>query len=221
MNSNKLWTFGDSFTEGVFDSQIEKLTQIYGYSPVSWTEILASKLNLTLENISKGGISNYEILGNILENLPNIKKGDVVIISDTIPIRTFGYNTKHDKMISFNNEFFIMEDSNDELDTLSFDDKKILIDYVSTFILKYEDKWIKYWNSEFKKIVDICLSNEIECFYWSHLQWKNFTCLSKETNGLIEDDHWGSEGNKKFADYLYNRILNKDYYDNINFDNLI
>jgi len=172
--TNKLWTFGDSFTEGVFHNIIYELFKIYGYSPVIWPEIVSSKLNLELRNISKGGISNNEILSNILEFLPQIKKGDIVIISDTIPLRTFGYDYINNKMSSFNNEVFEIKNSKfDEFpNSLKFEDKKILMDYVSNFILKYENKWIKYWENEFKKIIDIFLSNEIECYYWSHKYWK-------------------------------------------------
>lgn len=222
MNSNNLWTFGDSFTQGVFEGQIDKLSQVYGYLPTNWPDIIASKLNLNLNNISKGGISNYEILSNILQYLPDIKKGDVVVISDTIPIRTFGYNHIQNKMTSFNNEIFIMEGGDDELiNSFENTDKKILLDYISNFIIKYEDKWIEYWEFEFKKIIDICLSNGIDCYYWSHSYWKKFSSLYSETNHIIVDDHWGARGNKEFAEYLYQRILKKDYYDTLTPNNII
>lgn len=221
--TNKLWTFGDSFTEGVFHNIIYKLFKIYGYSPVIWPEIVSSELNLKLRNISNGGISNNEILSNILEFLPQIKKGDIVIISDTIPVRTFGYDYINNKMSSFNNEIFNIENNNlnEFPNSLKFEDKKILIDYISNFIIKYENKWIKYWEIEFKKIIDICLSNEIECYYWSHKYWKDFTSITEETNNSILDDHWGGNGNKKFSEYLIRRIHKKDYFNEIKPTNLI
>lgn len=222
MTSNNLWTFGDSFTEGVFEGQIDKLLEVYGYLPINWTSILASKLDLNLHNISKGGISNHEILSNILQHLPEIKKGDVVVISDTIPIRTFGYNHIQNKMTSFNNEIFVMEGGDDELiDSFNIGDKKILLDYILNFIVKYEMKWIEYWELELKKIIDICLSNGVECYYWSHRYWKKFSSLSLETKNIILDDHWGARGNKEFAEYLHKRILKKDYYDTLIPNNII
>ena len=75
---NTLWTFGDSFTEETFLSYRDRLIEIYGYLPKSWVSIISERLDYRVENISEGGISNQEILGNILENIPKIKNTSLI-----------------------------------------------------------------------------------------------------------------------------------------------
>jgi hypothetical protein len=209
---NKLWTFGDSFTEGVLYNYQKELIDIFGYEPKNWVDIIADKLNLEVKNISFGGLCNYEIISNILQNIPNIQKGDLVIISDTLPQRILGFNNSINKITSINTESLLKETEEFELEN-----KTILINYVHDFILKHEENWIEYWKLEFKKIVDIFLSNEIECYFWNHLKWQEFSTLFQETHKKIVDDHWGPQGCQDFSKYLLDRIYKKKYYNEIQF----
>jgi hypothetical protein len=86
---NKLWAFGDSYTAGVlpdidhFPPYIEYLKYL-GISkeefPLGWPYQLANKLNLEPSVVAVGGASNDEIIINLYQNIPNFKKGDVVIV---------------------------------------------------------------------------------------------------------------------------------------------
>lgn len=209
---NKLWTFGDSFTEGVLYNYEKELIDIFGYEPKNWVDIISDELNLEVKNISYGGLCNYEIISNILENIPNIKKGDLVIISDTLPQRILGFDNSINKITSINTESLLKQTEEFQLEN-----KTILIDYVHDFILKYEEKWNEYWKLEFKKIVDIFLSSGIECYFWNYSKWQQFSTLFQETDKKIVDDHWGPKGCQDFSKYLLNRIHKKNYYNEIQF----
>ena len=44
-----------------------------------------------LKNISEPGLSNHEITKNLITNLKDIKKGDMVIVSDSSPFRLLSF----------------------------------------------------------------------------------------------------------------------------------
>jgi lysophospholipase L1-like esterase len=84
-----LWTFGDSFTFGwglvehkwhteaakrYFDEYVDSSKD------KPWPNLLADKLNVKLENHAENGLSNYDIIDRIIEQSPNIKKGDYVVV---------------------------------------------------------------------------------------------------------------------------------------------
>ena len=61
------------------------------------------------------------------------------------------------------------------------------------------------------KTSNILQDSGINSVYWSHRLWENFTTITAETNGKVQDEHWGEGGNKDFAEFLYNEIINKNY----------
>lgn len=80
---HRLATFGCSLTfgEGLSDAQVDKKNPskaITEPSQYSWPSVLAKKLNYSLENFAKCGISNKQICQNILES--DLSKIDTVFI---------------------------------------------------------------------------------------------------------------------------------------------
>jgi hypothetical protein len=91
----KLWTFGDSFTAGhgckyEFDGNLSnqnvnshyfKLYKDYiDLDKKIWPELLSNLLDLELVNLAKNGLSNEWIADNIIANLKDISKNDIVIL---------------------------------------------------------------------------------------------------------------------------------------------
>lgn len=89
----KIWTFGDSFTQG-FPSQFDNdnpwannYCKWKGFVPKVFGEILSLKFNLELNNLGKYGSCNDEIFQKFAENAHLIKPGDVVIVGWTYSTR--------------------------------------------------------------------------------------------------------------------------------------
>ena len=91
----KLWTFGDSFTEGhgcnygVNNnfSNINKNSYYYkkygeyiDFNKKIWPELLSDLLNLELVNLGRNGLSNEWIADNIITNIKKISVNDIVIL---------------------------------------------------------------------------------------------------------------------------------------------
>ena len=79
---NKLWVFGDSYTEGfkVDEGWSKKYIDWKGYVPKVYGEFISEKFNLKLKNFGKGGTNNYQIFQNICDNIDSIKQNDIVVI---------------------------------------------------------------------------------------------------------------------------------------------
>lgn len=84
----KLWTFGDSFTFGhgcrivsniLHSPYFIKYSEYINLDKPIWPEHVAKELNLELFNYGVNGASNELILDNILDNIQNFKKGDIII----------------------------------------------------------------------------------------------------------------------------------------------
>jgi hypothetical protein len=92
---DKLWCFGDSFTaghgckyesSGTFSTQnmdnyyFRTYKDYIDETKKIWPEIVSEYFNLELINVSKNGMSNESIVDASLNNLINIKVGDIVIL---------------------------------------------------------------------------------------------------------------------------------------------
>lgn len=90
--TNKLWTFGDSFTAGIlpdidhfppYKDYLKYLGISKNEFPREWGYQLADKLGMEYETHSCGGASNQEIFFNISKNSNRFQAGDIVIINWT------------------------------------------------------------------------------------------------------------------------------------------
>ena len=83
---DKLWTFGDSFTEGHGCKSIQvpyyykKFKDYIDINKKIWPELLSDSLKLELVNLGKNGISNEWIADTIIANIKNISTNDMVIL---------------------------------------------------------------------------------------------------------------------------------------------
>lgn len=233
---NKLWTFGCSFTESLKSmyEQDLKLCQpssfidYYKYMgnsfPPMWNELLAEKLNLELENKGVGGSSNYTILSIFIQNIKNFKENDLIIIqwTSSLRFRICDYETnKFIDLLPMNidepniRKYFPYMQNREG--GIWFTE---LIEY-SQFIIEYcKSKNIKlmFWSMDDK--LDSELSNDIKDYFIHSPNGNNIEIghpiyissktnewkIKQETNGKIDDEHYGKYGNH----YLY-EILNINY----------
>lgn len=91
---NKVWTFGDSFTQGngcnPYDDYYEftKKDRFSSKKPMKiFPDLLGMSLGLEVNNFARGGASNSFILRSVVRNIDKIKKGDFVVIGYTDEFR--------------------------------------------------------------------------------------------------------------------------------------
>lgn len=81
---NKLWVFGDSFSEPFSKTYTMQWKIDYinwkGYIPKCYGEIVSDKLKLKHINLANAGTDNYTILDSIVSVLNAINANDIVII---------------------------------------------------------------------------------------------------------------------------------------------
>jgi hypothetical protein len=89
----KIWTFGDSFTQGFlpqFDPNnpwADNYCKWKGFVPKVFGEILSAKFDLELRNIGKYGSCNDDIFQRFIEHADQIKPDDIVIVGWTYATR--------------------------------------------------------------------------------------------------------------------------------------
>jgi len=200
----KLWTFGDSFTQSFSDST-DSWVKVYcdwkGYIPKVYGEILADTLQFNLMNYGRGGIDNYSIFQNVCNISDKILPNDIIIIGWTSATR-FRLVDKWGEwkpiIPKFDRNARNLEDvSNNTLE-------EILINRTK---LKYTDEvhsWIKLLNIAFPNNLVI---------HWSPLDRgvgknyiENLTKIYNESNGLIDDVHYGEVGHTQLANIFSSMI---------------
>jgi hypothetical protein len=98
----KLWCFGDSYTAGhgcrfeqigIYSKEDERSYYYNGYKNYIdfdkkiWPDLVSDSLKLELVNLGKNGLSNEWIADNIITNIKDISKNDIVILQTSLPGR--------------------------------------------------------------------------------------------------------------------------------------
>ena len=225
---NTCWYFGDSFTQSMWIDN-PSLDDFYkGKERKSWSENLSKYLNCNCKNLGYGGNSPQGIIDDFINNINKIKKGDYVFISTSPMVRTVGYDPITDKISTWNLEQIShmkhwpkhLEYKLTNTDKWTYgtpdivnDNVNIMYDYITNLTMPYEDKWEIYFENKIKNLIEYFTNNGIHMYYWSFRKWNDFTSLTKETNGLINDEHWGMIGESEFLKYMKKRIKNKHYFE--------
>jgi hypothetical protein len=215
-NKRSLWIFGDSFSV-----PFKKIEDVHpyipykGYCPKIFSDILSEELDLNLIDMSVGGCSNQTILHTYIKNVNKIKSDDILIFGWTQPIRfriASKRNDFYDVIIAvapYMEEFIDMS-----IDTLNditinrsthsiFWDE--LIDYVNIINKTSNESLIFHWTwVEPTKDVDV---NVYENKFYNLLEpFKKYKTVKEETNGDIDDFHYGEVGHIELANDLLDRI---------------
>lgn len=192
--------FGDSYSEdykkiiGVngSSSYVTQYINYLGRNVKFYTDLLSEHLNLPLNNHSIGGICNEHIFMLFMENYSTIKDGDIVIFGWTELSRfLIPFEIECRKYVWRSNIFptkYISEQTNHEMMVMM--DNKL-----------YAKKQL-----DIIKFVDEILPNNTTIHWaWSTIPHENSLNIKKETNGLVDDFHYGEEGHK----FLFNEIVNQ------------
>lgn len=198
-----LWVFGDSFSVDFENNNILNFIRyrdIKGYYPKTWGKILSEDLNFAYQNHAEGGVDNHTILESFCDHIRDIKPGDVVFVgwSPKERMRLVNGDGKW-RFINANSPHNLFPDISEEnLQRLLANriDKNGARDVI--------EKEIKSWENMIRYTMkDMTL--HIWEWYDQSVWGKNYQTIRQETNGLINDDHWGEQGHIQYVKDLYNR----------------
>jgi hypothetical protein len=221
----RLWVFGDN-NSAIFGKTKERRFKFYkeyrnGVFPKSWSELLASTLNLELKNLAVQGQSNYDIFDMFCNVINDIKKDDIVMIG-------WAFTQRFRMVDIYSNSFTTIRQN--QFKTKDVDTDKYLKGIDITTINKILDNRLHpQWNEEIYKWEQLInkLSELIgfKIVYWTfdkilnkphYLSTTNFredliklgaqdiTC---ETDGVLVDDNFGERGHLIQFEYFLNNIL--------------
>tara|TARA_B100000900_G_scaffold360118_1_gene331982 strand:- start:7838 stop:8539 length:702 start_codon:yes stop_codon:yes gene_type:complete len=222
---NTSYFFGDSFTQSLINENPE-YKKLVGLDPheikPSWTKLLSNHLNTEHISFGKGGNSPQGIIDDFISNMNKFKKGDYVFITTSPMVRTIGYDDNYKKIQTWNLEsirhrmtdLHITDSLNFGSPTIVQDKNELILDYILTFLLPFQEEWIAYFEGKIKEFIELFKKQGIHVYYWSHNLWDAFSTVKYETKEVMEDDHWGIQGQSQFVEYMKNRIDNKIQFTN-------
>lgn len=191
-----IYIFGDSFSvkfgDRRFVSNIQNYIKWKGYEPKLYYELLCEEYSDDFTCYVKPGVSNHYIFHQFIKNFHNINTNDIVIFNWTEINRFIYYENNEIRSslsIDYNNVF-----SKQTFDEIILNRKN------KNYIIEQYD-FINFIN----KILE---NNKVIHWTWSsntEIPQKNEFTIIKETNGLIEDYHFGETGHI----YLYQNFSKK------------
>lgn len=190
----KLFTFGDSFTEGYDDHSIWSKNYINwkGYKPKLFSEIVSEKLNFELVNYGVGGNDNYTILESFLKHYKEIGEDDFILINWSSTER-FRIVTKSEKWLSMVPNF------KNILSDIDITEKTIEEIFINRTSPKYVDEvnhWIGYLKLTNKRIVQWTpFNNKLKCEFLG-----GYNTITNETQNKLIDGHFSEKGQKQLAE---------------------
>lgn len=220
-----LWCFGDSFTYGTGCTPNSKYYEEYPDERAEiWPVIVGKELNLKINNLGVEGEGPALILKNTLENLPLIRKGDIVVVSSSrvnrLPLPDInntdikkGIVTIGTGIFSHKYQSFVKLPGKKKFFNSQVEADKFL-DHINTHILPFDKEWETYYNIQFTGLVKSLNKLGIETYYWDYRLWDKkdqFETIGELNKPGIYDQHWSWKGHSDFATYLLKRIENKEY----------
>lgn len=234
---NKLHIFGDSFSANDWYSflDVKKWMECMGSNelPLSWSDILKNKLGYELENHAVGGSSNDEIFDKIINKSISFKKNDIVIVNWTHlhRFRLVNFDTDQWTRLSLNVEKtnfdknminFIGHNQTHRLQIQKiYDRENMLLDY--SYVKGFN---IFFWSVDHRVILDLpttFLSKKqyimhdtlLEVFnpFNGHRNIEKILnkfgggTIEQETNGCVEDSHFGQKGHEILSNLFYEYII--------------
>ena len=214
-NKQTLWIFGDSFSTP-FDNKIvgqwaTEYCNWKGYIPKHFGDIIGNELGVDVKHFGIGGIDNDTIFETILKQVPNIRKGDMVIIgwSNVLRFRLVDSDGKFKTIVPN-----FIDDALKCFDNIS----KSTIEEIVVNRTHHLYKGELYTKVEFLNF----LFKDMKLIQWTPFLWdgirilgfKHINTILMETNGEIEDGHYSEIGHveisKKFIDMLNDDKLRND-----------
>jgi hypothetical protein len=206
-----IWIFGDSFSvpfETHINNKCDWAIDYFNYKkeiPKTFGSVLSDLLKIDVTNLAIPGCDNYTMFHSYIKNIENIKKDDIVIIGWS-EVGRFRLASKLNTWISFvpnfDNELKKMENISNQT-------------IMEVCVNRLSDIYIDELN-DFIKIMKYSLPNNI-IYNWSpFLNIRNSVAnleniitplgINVETNGLVNDYHYGEVAHLNLAMYFYKKI---------------
>ncbi len=206
-----IWIFGDSFSvpfETHINNKCGWAIDYYNYKkemPKTFGSVLSNLLKTDVRNLAIPGCDNYTMFHSYIKNIENIKKDDIVIMGWSEVVR-FRLASKLNTWISFVPNF------DNELKKMQNISNQTIIEVC---INRLSDVYIDELN-DFIKIMKYSLPNNV-IYNWSpFLNIRNSVAnleniiapsgINIETNGLVNDYHYGEIAHLNLAMYFYKKI---------------
>lgn len=207
--SNKLWIFGDSFSEtfeqGNASHEWKKnYIKFKGYVPKVFGHIVAEKLNLELINTNLNGDAsdNSTILHRIIENIDKINDGDVISVGWSAVTRFRVVDFDKDSWNIINPSHPIVDFPNISPQTI----EEIGVNRTHNLYFNELCDWVTLVDRLFKK-------NKVIQWTWTNRRLLKFDRIIDETNESLFDHHWSEKGHQEFAEWFINCHNNNNCVD--------
>ena len=205
-----IWVFGDSFSSRYDNDKQGSWARDYvkweGYAPKVFGDLIATKYNTQINNLSVPACDNDTIFELIIKNAPFIKKNDIVIIGWT-SIERF-------RLCFYGKTFVTFLPSWSDNDTNNYESvgisnstiNDVLINrsqraHAEEFIIRYD--FINWLLRDNKLIQWTPFSHGHFSFHKSYCETVNIT---QETNGIVDDGHFSKTGHHQLFEYFTSLI---------------
>jgi len=213
-----------------------------GNLPKIWPTLLGEKLNFEIQNKGMGGDSNYGILMKFMDVVDLIKEGDIVVFGWTNVVRFMAANgsiNDFNQIVPTHNEYPETGLSKKTISEILVNRSEPIwkseiinwIKFINLFMEKNKTN-VYHWTSDdnlfdadseftdLKRFIVVrgLFYNPMILGYLSHEDWyggKQMAKIVEETNGEVNDCHFGEFGHKTQAEYFYNHIINNLQFDKI------
>jgi len=220
-----LWVFGDSFSH-IHNNNIDRRYKSYrefrkGILPKTWSELLTSKLNIRLRNCANSGSSNYDIFQWFCNYCQIIQPNDIVIIG-------WSFKERFRLINQYTGQFETIRPNSIQITETKEFLKNISLSTIDEILTnRMESEWkteIYSWET----LINL-LSTKIgfNIIYWTFddtLHKKDYVggdtnslmetllknganTIKMETNGVVNDIHFGELGHIIQSNYFYEFLL--------------
>lgn len=211
---SKLWIFGDSYSEpftqvlgGIHLGWKKNYIKFLGHIPKVFGDIVAEELNLELVNTNLKGepSDNTIILSRIINNIDNIKDGDVISVGWTTISRFRVANSKSRRWDVINPGHPV--DNHPDMSQRTFEE--IGVNRTNELYFNELCEWTEMVEKTFK-------NNHVIQWTWVMHNLMKQQTIFEDTNGLLQDYHWSEKGHQDFAKWFLNCYNNNACLDFFN-----
>lgn len=209
---NKLWCFGDSYTQR-YDPNVDwskSYIDFKGYIPKVYCDFLSEELGIEGENLGVGGYDNYSIFETLCNNIGRIKNDDIIIIGWS-NITRFRLASKDGNWVSFVpgtiSDFHISHHTDMSKRTI----EEICVNRDSNVYFREVNSWINFINHTMK-------NNKV--IHWTPFDNNKNLNVHKilklettqmESNKVVMDGHYSENAHRllssMFIEFLKNRLI--------------
>ena len=218
---NTLYVFGCSYSETFSSSTYSDYINYLQSTPKSWSELLSENLNLKLHNTAEGGSSNNEIFEKVCKSVDLLKENDILIIQwsflhrfrlaeeDGDGWQRLGVSSDVDYWpVEFINKIAMNKTKKVWKEEI-YNFEKIINKLCEEIGCK-----VYYWyvgNDFIYDKVDIqnksqYLLNDVKTNPLLHIQNLGEVPIEIETNGEVNDKHFGTSAHNKIFELFLNQI---------------